>query len=122
MALHESGEDYLESILMLSKVHEKVRSVDIADLLGVSKASVSKAMTNLEDRGYVEMGKRDVRLTEKGMGVAEEMLERHEFFKDLLVSAGVDAATAEAEGCHMEHCLSEDSFDKLKSMLNSARS
>lgn len=121
MPLHESGEDYLEAILMLSKVHEKVRSVDIAELLGVSKASVSKAMTNLEDRGYVEMGKRDVRLTEKGLAVAEQMLERHEFFHDLLVAAGVDSDVAEAEGCHMEHCLSEDSFEKLKAMLNAAR-
>ena len=87
MPLHESGEDYLEAILMLSQEHEKVRSVDVADRLGVTKASVSKAMSSLESKGYVEMGKRDV---------------------------------AAAEGCHMEHCLSEDSFEKLRSMLEPA--
>ena len=71
MPLHESGEDYLEAILMLSQEHEKVRSVDVADRLGVTKASVSKAMSSLESKGYVEMGKRDVRLTERGLEVAE---------------------------------------------------
>ena len=119
MPLHESGEDYLEAILMLSQQFDKVRSVDIADHLGVTKASVSKAMSGLEAKGYVEMGKRDVRLTEKGMQVAQEMLERHNFFVGLLERAGVDGDVAAKEGCHMEHCLSEDSFLKLQSMLNS---
>ena len=94
MPLHESGEDYLEAILMLSQEHEKVRSVDVADRLGVTKASVSKA--------------------------AEQMLERHKFFVNLLERAGVPADVAAAEGCHMEHCLSEDSFEKLRSMLEPA--
>lgn len=66
MALHESGEDYLEAILMLSQEQEKVRSIDVATHLGVTKASVSKAMSSLERSGYVEMGKRDVHLTERG--------------------------------------------------------
>ena len=117
MPLRESGEDYLEAILMLSKELEKVRSIDVAEHLGVTKASVSKAMTSLERKGYVEMGKRDVRLTEKGMEVASQMLERHVFFRDLLERAGVDEQQAAEEGCHMEHCLSEDSFEKLKSLL-----
>lgn len=117
MPLRESGEDYLEAILMLSKEHEKVRSIDVAEHLSVTKASVSKAMTSLERKGYVEMGKRDVHLTEKGMEVASQMLERHVFFRDLLERAGVDAQRAAKEGCHMEHCLSEDSFEKLKQLL-----
>ena len=117
MPLHESGEDYLETILMLSLEQEKVRSIDIAERLDVTKASVSKAMSSLERKGYVEMGKRDVRLTEKGMDVAERMLQRHVFFRDLLISAGVDPITAAEEGCHMEHCLSDDSFEKLKAKL-----
>lgn len=120
MALHESGEDYLEAILMLSREHAVVRSVDIADHLGVTKASVSKAMSILENRGYVEVVKRDVRLTEIGRKVAEEMLERHEFFCELLVAAGVDPAIAAVEGCHMEHTLSEDSFQKLKAHLTAS--
>ena len=67
MALRESGEDYLEAILMLHRAHGVVRSVDIADQLGVTRASVSKAMSMLEERGYVEMAKRDVRLREKAL-------------------------------------------------------
>lgn len=118
MPLHESGEDYLEAILMLSQEQEKVRSIDVATHLGVTKASVSKAMSSLERNGYVEMGKRDVHLTEKGLAVAQEMLERHHFFVNLLESAGVNPDQAAKEGCHMEHCLSEDSFLKLQSHLN----
>ena len=117
MPLHESGEDYIEAILMLQQEHGAVRSVDIAQHLGVTKASVSKAMSMLEDRGYVEVVKRDVRLTEKGLHQAEKVLERHVFFRDLLISAGVDPETAAEEGCHMEHCLSEDSFQKLKAKV-----
>lgn len=120
MPLHESGEDYLEAILMLSQEREKVRSVDVADRLGVTKASVSKAMSSLESKGYVEMGKRDVSLTDKGLEVAERMLERHKFFVTLLERAGVPSEVAAAEGCHMEHCLSEDSFEKLRTMLDPA--
>lgn len=117
MPLHESGEDYLEAILMLSQEREKVRSIDIAEHLEVTKASVSKAMANLERLGYVEMGKRDVRLTEAGMDVAARMLERHVFFRELLIEAGVEPERAAEEGCHMEHCLSEDSFEKLQALL-----
>lgn len=114
MPLRESGEDYLETILMLQQEHGSVRSVDIAQHLGVTKASVSKAMSTLEDRGYVEIVKRDVRLTEKGLALASEILQRHIFFRDLLISSGVDPERAAEEGCHMEHCLSEDSFEKLR--------
>ncbi len=118
MPLHESGEDYLEAILMLSKDHDKVRSIDISELLGVTKASVSKAMANLERAGYVEMGKRDVRLTESGMDVAQRMLERHVFFRELLLEAGVEDERATEEACHMEHCLSAESFGRLRDFLS----
>ncbi len=118
MRLRESGEDYLEAILMLRQERGVARSVDIAERLGVTKASVSKAMSQLEDNGFVEMFKREVRLTEAGQKIASEMLERHLFFSDLLVSSGVDPVVAAEEGCHMEHCLSEDSFQKLKARLN----
>ena len=118
MELRDSGEDYLEAILMLSQEHQVVRSVEIAERLGVPKASVSKAVSNLEGRGYIEVVKRDVRLTDAGRAIAEEILERHVFFRDLLISAGVDPDRAAEEGCHMEHCLCEDSFQKLKAVLS----
>lgn len=116
--LHESGEDYLEAILMLQQEQGVVHAVDIAARLGVTKASVSKALANLEGRGFVEVVKRDVRLTETGRAIARSMLERHEFFKRLLVDAGVADGLAAEEGCHMEHCLSSDSFDKLKAYID----
>ena len=96
MALRESGEDYLESIYVLSERQVIVRSIDVAEYLGVTKASVSKAMATLENSGYVEMGTREVHLTERGLEVARQMSQ---------------------EGCHMEHCLSEESFEKLRAML-----
>ena len=117
MALRESGEDYLESIYVLSERQGIVRSIDVAEYLGVTKASVSKAMAALESTGYVEMGKRDVHLTERGLEVARQMWERHCFFVGLLEDAGVAPDVASQEGCHMEHCLSEESFEKLRAML-----
>ena len=113
MALRESGEDYLESIYVLSERQGIVRSIDVAEYLGVTKASVSKAMATLESNG-----KRDVHLTERGLEVARQMWERHCFFVGLLEDAGVSAEVASQEGCHMEHCLSEESFEKLRAMLN----
>lgn len=115
--LHESGEDYLEAILMIENERGLARSVDVAERLGVTKASVSKAMGILEGRGYIEMARRQVRLTEAGRAVAERMLERHEYFRGLLVRAGVTPEVAAAEACHMEHCLSSDSFTKLRAHL-----
>ena len=91
-----------------------MRSIDVAEYLGVTKASVSKAMATLESNGYVEMGKRDVHLTERGLEVARQMWERHCFFVGLLEDAGVTPEVASQEGCHMEHCLSEESFEKLR--------
>lgn len=117
MRLRESGEDYLEAILVLQRQHGAVRAIDIAAHLGVTKASVSKAMAALEDKGFIEVVKRDVRLTQEGARVAHEILERHVFFRDLLVSAGVAPEVAAEEACHMEHCLSADSFQKLKDFV-----
>lgn len=107
---------------MLQQERDTVRSVDIAEHLGVTKASVSKAMSLLEERGYVEMLKRDVRLTEAGRDIASQVLERHVFFSDLLVSSGVDPDLAAEEACHMEHCLSEESFQKLKAKVGDSQS
>ena len=117
MKIQESAENYLEAILVLTQKNGQVRSIDVAEHLGVTKASVSKAMATLESNGYVEMGKRDVHLTERGLEVARQMWERHCFFVGLLEDAGVSAEVASQEGCHMEHCLSEESFEKLRSML-----
>lgn len=115
--LHESGEDYLEAILVIRRQRGSCRNVDIAERLGRSKPSVTKALSNLVAAGLVRMSGHDVRLTEEGERAASATLERHRFFERLLVESGVDARTASAEACRMEHCLSEDSFRKLSERL-----
>ena len=113
----ESSEDYLEAVLVIRRLRGSCRNVDIAERLGRSKPSVSKALSNLGAAGLVRMCGHDVRLTEEGERAASATLERHRFFERLLVEAGVDAHTASAEACRMEHCLSEDSFRKLSERL-----
>ena len=113
----ESSEDYLEAVLVIRRLRGSCRNVDIAERLGRSKPSVTKALSNLAAAGLVRMCGHDVRLTEEGERAASATLERHRFFERLLVDAGVDARTASAEACRMEHCLSEDSFRKLSERL-----
>lgn len=117
MGIRESGEDYLETILVLEQSKGFVRAVDMAERLEVSKASVSKALANLQREGYASVVGRDVRLTGKGRSRAESVWERHVFFYELLVAAGVDPETASDEACRMEHCLSQDSFRRLRTSL-----
>lgn len=119
--LTESSEDYLEAILVIRRLRGSCRNVDIAERLGVSKASVTKALGNLTRRGLAEVVGRDVRLTEEGGRLAEATLAKHRFFERLLAESGVDAKTASAEACRMEHCLSEDSFRKLSERLGNGR-
>ena len=119
--LTESSEDYLEAILVIRRLRGSCRNVDIAERLGVSKASVTKALGNLAHGGLAEVVDRDVRLTEEGGRLAEATLAKHRFFERLLAESGVDAKTASAEACRMEHCLSEDSFRKLSERLGNGR-
>ncbi len=115
MGATKSFEDYLEAVLVIRRLRGSCRNVDIAERLGRSKPSVTKALSNLAAAGLVRMSGHEVLLTEEGERAAS--LERHRFFERLLVDAGVDARTASAEACRMEHCLSEDSFRKLADRL-----
>ena len=118
MALHQSGEDYLEAILMLQKEKGMVRSVDVARHMDVSKPSVCHAVNTLKDGGFLVMGgDRFLHLTDVGRDVAEKTYEKHCFFTRLLVEAGVEPKTAEQDACRMEHAISDDSFQKIKSGL-----
>lgn len=121
MNRNESSEDYLEAILRIRSERGSCRNVDIAERLGVSKASVTKALGNLARGGLAEVVGRDVRLTEEGGRLAEATLAKHRFFERLLAESGVDAETASAEACRMEHCLSEESFRKLADRLGRGR-
>ena len=115
---NESQEDYLETILRIATERGASRSVDLAEFLDVSKASVSVAMSKLMDKGLVEMdGSKYLILTEEGRRIAEECYAKHDLFKELLLAAGIDEEVAEDEACAIEHVVSEESFRKIKAYL-----
>lgn len=115
MKLHASGEDYLKTIYILQKSKEMVRSIDVAEYMGVSKPSVSHAVKLLREDSFLIMDDDyTLYLTDLGQEVAEMLYERHQYFAKHLTCAGVDADTAEAEACKMEHTISDSSFQKLK--------
>ena len=118
MKLHASGEDYLEAILMLQKKSGMVRSVDLARHMRISKRSFSHAVGVLRDGGFLTVDKDGfLHLTDIGREIAEKIYERHRFFTEQLVAAGVDQETAEQDACRIEHAISEESFQKLKDAL-----
>ena len=115
MKLHASGEDYLETILVLHKKTGMVRSVNVARHMEVSKPSVCHAVATLRDGGFLTMDEDHfLHLTDVGREVAERIYERHCFFTEQLIAAGVDPKTAEADACRIEHIISDESFDRLK--------
>jgi len=115
LKVHESAENYLETILVLSLRGDRVRSIDIVNELEYSKPSVSVAMKNLRTNGCIVMDDDGhITLTEKGRKIADSMYERHVAISDWLVSLGVDRKTAANDACKMEHAMSEKSFIALK--------
>ncbi len=119
MGIHESGEDYLETILILKNRHGFVRSIDVANELGFSKPSISRAMSILRDNGYltIELGGNIV-LTEKGRQRALSVYEKHTVITDFFVRVlGVDEKTAEKDACKIEHDISDETFIKIKNFL-----
>ncbi len=115
MKLQESAEMYLETILILSRHKPDVRSIDIAGELNYKKSSVSVAMKNLRENGFIEMDSSGyITLTEKGRETAETMYERHTLLADWLVRIGVDKAIATADACRVEHVISPESFEAIK--------
>ena len=113
--LHASGEDYLEAILVLQKQKGMVRSVDMARHMGVSKPSMCHAVATLKNGGFLTMDDGFfLHLTNIGREVAEQIYEKHRFFTERLIAAGVDPETAEADACRIEHVISEESFQRLK--------
>ena len=119
----ESLEDYLETILMLQKSRGQVRSIDIANEMNFTKPSVSVAMKNLREKGYITMDSTGyITLTEAGRQRAEDVLERHTILADLLMRIGVSKETALADACKVEHDLSEESFEAIKRALLSENS
>lgn len=117
----ESSEDYLEAILVIRAERGFCRNVDIAERLGVSRPSVTKALANLSSQSLVEVVDRDVRLARRGLEIAQTTFEKHEFFRRLLCDAGVDGGTASEEACRLEHCITDPSFRRLTDHLVSLR-
>ncbi|MCL2252955.1 MAG: metal-dependent transcriptional regulator [Lachnospiraceae bacterium] len=115
MKIHESAENYLESILMLSKSGNPVRSVDIANELEYSKPSVSVAMKNLREGGYINVDADGyITLTESGNKIAQDIYERHTLISDWLMFLGVSRANAVQDACKMEHAMSDESYTALR--------
>jgi Mn-dependent DtxR family transcriptional regulator len=119
VAIRESGEDYLETILIIKSRKGYVRSVDIAEELGYSKPSISRAVSVLKKGGYITVDEGgEITLSEAGKELAERVYKRHKtikiFYKDIL---GVSPETAEADACKTEHALSEETFEKLHEFL-----
>ena len=117
MKIHASGEDYLEAILILQKQmgESAVRSVDLARHMGFSKPSISHAVGVLRDGGFLTMDKDSfLHLTVEGRKIAERIYERHRFFTQWLIEAGIDPETAEQDACRMEHTVSQESFEQIR--------
>ena len=119
MALTPAMEDYLEAILMIKQQHGYVRCVDVAEQLGVKKPSVSRAVKELIKSGHlVKNADGALSLTETGLQLAEQIYEKHRFFTERLIAAGVDPIIAEQDACNIEHAISAESFQKLKKALD----
>jgi Mn-dependent DtxR family transcriptional regulator len=115
MSVHESGEMYLEAILVLTKKNGFVRSIDVSEYLGYSKPSVSRAVGILKNGGYIQMDKDgSLVLTESGRTIAEKIFERHTVLSRLLIKLGVSEETATEDACRMEHAISDESFEAIK--------
>lgn len=115
MRLQESGEMYLETILVLSQRQRYVRSIDVAEHMGYSKPSVSRAVSLLKQGEYITVDREGfLYLTDAGREVAEKIYERHTVLTQLLISIGVDPAVAEEDACRVEHDISDETFAKIK--------
>ena len=119
MHVNESSENYLETILMLSKKLPVVRAVDIATELNFKKSSVSIAMKNLREKKYITVMEQGyIFLTDEGKEIAEMIYERHEFLTKWLTSLGVDGAVAAEDACRIEHVISKESFEAIKKAIH----
>ena len=118
MPIHESGENYLEQILVLSKTHERVRSVDLCTALGFSRPTVSVMLRHLRDNGFVTVADNGgLALTPKGTEIANRIYDRHCLLVNALTSIGVSQETALADACKLEHDISDETFERIKAFL-----
>ena len=115
MEIHESAEDYLETILILKERSGQVRSIDIATEMNYTKPSISVAMKKLRENGYIEVDKDGfITLTASGYEIASNIYNRHKVLTDFFISLGVDQRVAAEDACKIEHDLSEETFEKIR--------
>ncbi len=115
MELHRAGEDYLKAILILQRQNHAVRSLDVAEMLSVTKPSVSRAMKLLREGGFLTMdADKRISLTEAGREAAEQVFEKHRVLTECLVTMGVDPGIAEKDACRMEHLISPETLEQMK--------
>lgn len=115
MKIQKSSEDYLETMLIMKEQHGYIRSIDIAEHLGVTKPSVSYATKRLRENGYITMDKDGlISLTDMGMEIAQSMYERHKLLTEFFVSLGVSEEAAREDACKIEHDLSQETFDAIR--------
>ena len=122
MRLLESGEMYLETILILSQKMKLVRAIDVGEYMGYSKPSVSRALSNLREGGYVAVDSNgSLSLTESGLDIAAKIYERHQLLTDFLVQIGVPEEVAAKDACKMEHDISDETFNAIKKHAKETR-
>jgi len=122
MKIHESGENYLEAILIIKQRQEHVRSIDIAKEMNFTKASVSRAVNKLKVSDYITIDKNGfIHLTDQGFALASRIYERHSFFTDFLIYLGVDETVAAEDACKIEHVLSIESYQAMKNYLTKVK-
>lgn len=118
MSLHESGENYLETILILKEKHGTVRSIDIVEELGYSKSSVSRAVNLLKDRGLITISEKgNIDFTQEGITLTKKIYERHHILTQFLEKIGVSSEVAENDACRIEHVISDMTVEAIKSFL-----
>ncbi len=123
MELYESGENYLETILVLKNKNGNVRSIDIARTLSFSKPSVSRAMSLLKEGGYINMdGDGFIELTDSGLQIAKKIYRRHTMLTEWLTAIGVNPQTASQDACRMEHVISQETFEKMGEHIKNKQS
>ena len=115
MEIRKSAEDYLEMMLILREKYGYIRSIDIAEELGVKKPSVSYATKRLRENGYIIMDEDSlITLTDSGLDIATRIYERHKLLTDILIALGVDVETARTDACKIEHDLSDKTFEAIR--------
>ncbi len=119
MQILKSSQDYLEAMLMMQLQHGYIRSIDIANELGVTKPSVSYATKRLRENGYITMDKDGlITITQKGLDIARSMYERHQVLSEFLTKLGVDPKTAREDACKIEHDISEETFRAIRNHID----